>query len=149
MDSRRPQVNFVLDASVALAWFLTRNDPNEAGLAQHALQVTMTQGALVPHLWYPEVANALVLAERHRASTSQASSGFLADLDSLPITLDLNLPHLTQNKVVALARNHQLTAYDAIYLELALRKGAPLATFNRKLAEACRKAGGQVFGDQS
>jgi predicted nucleic acid-binding protein len=141
-------VNLVLDASVALAWFLTRNDPNEAGHAQHALQMVMTQGALVPHLWYPEIANALMLAERHLASTPEASTGFLADLDFLPITLDLNLPHLTQQKILTLARNHQLTAYDAAYLELAIRKGAPLATFDKKLAEAYRKAGGPVFGDQ-
>jgi len=108
----------------------------------------MIQGALVPHLWYPEVANALVLAERHGASRPETSSGFLADLDSLPVTPDLNLPHLMQKKILTVARNHQLTAYDATYFELGLRKGAPLATFDRKLAEAYRKAGGQVFGDQ-
>jgi predicted nucleic acid-binding protein len=48
---------------------------------------------------------------------------------------------------LALARAHRLTAYDATYLELALRRGAPLATFDQKLAEAARKAGGRVFGD--
>src|SRR5882762_2198874 len=136
MDSRRPKVNFVLDASVTLGWHLTRPNPNEALLAQEALHGTMIHGALVPYLWYPEVANALVIAERQGASTAQDSSGFLADLDSLPISFDPSLPHSMQSKVLTLARTYQLTAYDATYLELALRKAAQLATFDRKLAEA-------------
>jgi len=59
-------VNFVLDASVTLGWHLTRPNPNEALLAQEALHGTMIHGALVPYLWYPEVANALVIAERQQ-----------------------------------------------------------------------------------
>jgi len=46
-----------------------------------------------------------------------------------------------------LARAYQLTGYDATYLELVLRSGGVLATFDRQLAEAARKAGGRVFGD--
>ena len=49
---------------------------------------------------------------------------------------------------MALARSYGLTAYDAMYLELALRRGAPLATFDSQLADATRKAGGRVFGDK-
>jgi predicted nucleic acid-binding protein len=107
----------------------------------------MSHGAIVPHLWYPEVVNALVMSERQGVSTPQDSGNFLADLDSLPISLDTIFGHSTRNETLALARKWQLTAYDATYLELAQRKGASLATFDRQLAQACRQAGIHVFGD--
>jgi predicted nucleic acid-binding protein len=137
----------ILDASVAVAWHLTRNDPQEAALAQEALHVAMSQGTLVPFLWYTEVANALLVAERRQVSDPQASARFLADLESLPIVMDSASPHSLQAKNLDLARTHQLTAYDATYFELAKRKNASLATFDRRLADAFRKAGGHVFGD--
>lgn len=56
-------------------------------------------------------------------------------------------PVMRCDLVLALAREHGLTAYDATYLELALRVGAVLATFDGKLADAMRRAGGTVFGD--
>jgi predicted nucleic acid-binding protein len=140
-------VTLVLDASVVIAWHLTRSDKHEALLAQQALQLAMAQGATVPFLLFPEVANALLIAERQQLSTAKASATFLADFDTLPITLDSVSPRTAQTQVIAQARAYQLTAYDAIYFELARRKRASLATFDRKLAEAFRKAGGQVFGD--
>jgi predicted nucleic acid-binding protein len=141
-------MTLVLDASMAVAWSITRNDPNEASLAQQALQLTMLQGALVPLLWYIEVANAVLNAERSRVSDPQASARFLADLESLPIAADSVSPRSLQARVLDFARAHQLTAYDAAYFELATRRNAPLATFDRQLADAFRKAGGRVFGDQ-
>jgi predicted nucleic acid-binding protein len=147
MDSRRAKVTLALDASVAVAWHVTRNDPQEAVLAQEALQVAMSRGALVPFLWYTEVANAILVAERRQISDPESSVRFLADLDSLPITMDSASPRSLQAKTLNLARTHQLTAYDATYFELASRKNAYLATFDRQLADAFRKAGGHVFGD--
>jgi len=82
-------VNLVLDASIALSWFVTRSSVSEAILSQKALQNAMVYGALIPHLWYSEVMNGIILAERHGASTAQDSSHFFADLDSLPISLTL------------------------------------------------------------
>ncbi len=140
-------MRLVLDASMALAWHLTRSNPDEAGLAQEALSVIMERGALVPHLWFPEVANAILLAERHGVSDPPGSSAFRADLDTLPILTDTTYPQVVQGELVKLGRAHQLTAYDATYLELALRKAATLATFDRRLAAACREAGVAVFGD--
>jgi predicted nucleic acid-binding protein len=72
----------------------------------------------------------------------------LIDLATLWIDQDSAPVAKTQSKVLEVARNYQLTAYDATYLELAQRKSATLATFDRQLAEAYRKAGGRVFGDQ-
>jgi predicted nucleic acid-binding protein len=140
-------VTLVLDASVAVAWLLARSDPEDARLAQLALQFSVQQKALIPSLWFTEVANALLVAERRRICTPEASALFLADLDALPITVDDASPHTVQVQSLSLARTSGLTAYDAIYLELARRKKCSLATFDRKLAEAFRNAGGHVFGD--
>jgi len=140
-------MNLIIDASMAVAWHVSRNDPNEAGIAQQAIHAVMSGGALIPNLWFVEVANALLTAERRHVSDRQAATRFLADLDALPITVDSWSPVALRAEVLNLGRLHDLTAYDATYLELALRTNSLLATFDRKLADAYRKAGGHVFGD--
>lgn len=140
-------MNLVLDASAVMGWHIVRQDPNEAAQAQHALRAVMANGAIVPALWYQEIANALLHAERYQSFTLNATTAFLADLASLPIATDTASPVSTQAPLLALARAFHLTAYDASYLELAIRKTAKLATFDRRLAEAARSAGVPVFGD--
>ena len=140
-------MRLVLDASMSLAWLLSRKDPGEAELAARALDDVRASGALVPALWYPEVANALLLAERQRVITAQGSASFLSSLSIWGIDQDQVPPALTQAEAILLARMYHLTAYDATYLELAMRRAAVLATFDRKLAEAARAAGVRVFGD--
>jgi len=140
-------VSLVLDASAALAWGITRTDPNEAGLAQQALADVQLAGAEVPALWYAEVANTLLVFERAKRFSQQDSANFLLDLATLTITQDETPMASLQPQILAAARTYQLTAYDATYFELAMRRGATLATFDRQLAQAFRKAGGHVFGD--
>jgi predicted nucleic acid-binding protein len=132
---------------MALAWCITRSDPSEAGLAQEALNFVRLNRVQVPALWYAEILNTLVGFERAKRLSPQDSSNFLNDLGTLWIDQDLTPVTDTQFGVLAVARTHQLTAYDATYFELAMRQGATLATFDRPLAEALRKAGGHVFGD--
>ena len=141
-------MSLVLDASTALAWCIARTDPNEAGLAQQTLANVQLTGACAPALWYAEVANTLLVFERAKRFSQSDSACFLSDLSRLAITPDETPMARLQPQILAAARTYQLTAYDATYLELALRKGTALATFDRKLAEAFRKAGGCVFGDQ-
>jgi predicted nucleic acid-binding protein len=138
----------VLDASMALAWHIKRTSAKEAALAQKALLEVDRLGAVVPGLWFSEVANGLLIAERHGATTTGAISGFHSDLTLMDIGIDSALPHATFAIILSLGRIWKLTAYDAAYLELVLRTGHQLATFDRQLAEATRKAGGQVFGDR-
>lgn len=140
-------MTLVLDASMTLAWLLRRRDPAEAALAIVALDVVRATGAVVPPLWYPEVGNALLLAERQKVITAQDSVSFLFSLAPWEIHEDRFAPASIQTKAIDLGRIHNLTAYDATYLELAIRRGAELATFDRKLAEAARTAGVRVFGD--
>ncbi len=137
----------VLDASMALAWLFPRQDAVEAALAERALDELDSEEFLVPVLWYSELANALLRGERRLLVTAAQTAAFLAELELADIEIDAGSPRVRQSVVLALARTHGLTAYDATYLELALRRGVPLATFDTQLAEAMRRAGGQVFGD--
>ena len=139
----------VLDASMTLAWIFPRHDPAEASLADQALDELDHEEFAVPAIWYGEVANALLRGERKGLITLSQTAAFLAELDLADIETEADSPRLRQSVVMALAGSYSLTACDAIYLELALRRGAPLATFDSQLADATRRAGGQVFGDAS
>lgn len=144
MDRGRSAVRLVLDASTALAWIFERIDPKEAERANAVLAGLKEREALVPPLWHVEVLNALVAAQRRGVITVSKALDFLSRLDRLPIRTDAAVPPRKEH-VFALAREHNLSAYDAIYLELALRAGAALATFDRRLARARDKAGARSF----
>lgn len=140
-------MGLVLDASATLAWLVRRADQGEDRLADEVLRYLETQGAVVPALWFPEVANGVLTAERRTGIGNSRSASFLAMVNALPITEDATRPWATQSTVLTLARAYKLTGYDATYLELVLRTGGMLATFDRQLADAVRGAGGRVFGD--
>ena len=94
--------------------------------------------ALVPAVWWFEVRNLLLTGERVGRMDPIGTAAFLADLEALSLRID-RAPE--SDVVLALARTHRLTIYDAAYLELAGRIGAPLATLDRQLARAARAAG--------
>lgn len=142
-------MSLVLDASMALAWKFKRTDPVEAAQAEQALKRLDSVQATVPATWYPEVASGVLRGERQGAIKPDESAYFLNELAQADIVLDEQSPRIHQTIVLALARLHGLTAYDATYLELAMRRAAELATFERKLAAAARAAGVRVFGDPS
>lgn len=138
-------MTLIIDASMALAWIYSREKPDEAACADKALQATTEMAIVVPSLWHTEIANALLVGERRKVVTEAQSIDFLARLSRLPIAVDDVPTALRQDQVMALAREHGLTAYDATYLDLALRMGAALATFDGKLAGAMQRAGGELF----
>jgi predicted nucleic acid-binding protein len=132
---------------MALAWLIARADRTDAALADRAFDRVSAYGAEVPAFWFAEVANALLMFERARKLTEQDASSYLADISLLAITQD-ELPCASrQSRVLDLGRIHGLSAYQATYLELAMRRATVLATFDRKLADAARAAGVRVFGD--
>ena len=137
----------ILDASATLAWFVQRTDAHEAALADEIVSTVERDEATVPTIWYVEVVNGLLVAERSRLSDPSKSSRFLGELSALPIIEDRVGASSVQSEVLAIGRRYGLTAYDSVYLELSLRTGGALATFDRQLADALRKAGGRVFGD--
>lgn len=132
---------FVVDASIVGCWCF----PDEAdALADLAFQRLHAEGAIVPALWWFEVRNLVVIAERRGRLEPAGAAEFLADLEHLPIRIDRE-PH--SEMILGLARTHRLTVYDAAYLELARRLDAPLATLDQALAGAARVTGVFMLGD--
>jgi predicted nucleic acid-binding protein len=132
---------------MTVAWQFKRVDPAEIQLAEEALVELASVQAYVPAIWFAEVANSLLRGERQGVIPPAQTASFLNDLSQANIEADMESPRSRQARVLALARTHKLTAYDATYLELAMRRAATLATFDRKLADAARVAGVRVFGD--
>ena len=131
----------VLDCSVAIAWCFA----DEASAELDALlDGVRANGVLVPAIWHLEVANVLLTAERRGRISERGATRSLHLLSSLPIHTDHADPERMRRDIVPLARAHRLMAYDATYLELAIRTGVPLATTDRILAAAARTAGVSV-----
>jgi len=132
----------VLDCSVAMSWCFEDEADAES---DRVLDALATCEALVPSVWPLEVANVLLVAERRDRLTPAASSRFLDLLGALPILVEEVPFERATSQVLAVARTSDLSAYDASYLELAMRTGSPLATRDERLKEACRATGVEVF----
>jgi predicted nucleic acid-binding protein len=132
----------VVDCSVSMAWCF--EDECDA-LADAVLEVFPETEVWVPALWPLEVANVLLVAERRERLTSAGSARFLELLAGLPIVIDGGTHERAFGSVISTARELGLSAYDAAYVDLATRLGAPLATRDRKLKRACRESGVEVF----
>jgi predicted nucleic acid-binding protein len=101
-------------------------------------------GAVVPALWWFEVRNTLIVGERRGRLDAIQTTEILAQIEALPISRDREPD---SEAVLALARAHRLTVYDAAYLELALRADLPLATLDRQLAAAARAVRVPLLGE--
>ena len=127
---------FVVDCSVAMAWlFHDEATPETAAL----LNRMATETALVPAWWFIEITNVLALAERKGRITPAQSDAFVADLGKLGIERDDEAPDRAFTHLLTLCRTHQLTSYDAIYLDLAVRRNLPLATLDQDLRKTAKK----------
>lgn len=136
-------MEFVLDSSVALAWVIA----DETSVNADRILTAATPGSVfwVPALWWYEVANALTLAQRRRRLHA-ADWARAAELYSiLPIQTDAELNVSALWRLHALAEEHNLSGYDAAYLDLTQRKGLPLASFDRALVKAARQAGVEII----
>ena len=129
-------MNFVLDCSFAMAWVLA----DEGSPETDAVLDSLGKGAkaFVPHLWQWEVGNVLLGIERKKRAPAATVKGHLLTLQSLPIEVDAAAFDQTWTATFLLAQKHQLTAYDAAYLEIALRRGLPLASLDRELMAAAK-----------
>jgi len=135
---------FVLDPSVALAWFLDQPVPAYATQVRHALVVGAR--AVVPSLWHLEVANTLVVAERRRILSRAEVTDSLADIEEIIVQATQTSGDLVPvRQALTTARTFQLTAYDAVYLDTARREGLPLATLDRSLRAAAVRASVELF----
>ena len=128
----------VLDCSVALSWCF-EDEATKAGEA--LLDRLLDEQAAVPALWHLEIANVLALAERKKRISTAESSAFVGLIGAISLAVDAETPMRALGDVLNLARTHDLTAYDAAYLELAMRLGVPLATRDEHLRKAAKKTG--------
>ena len=130
---------FVLDASVAAAWVLPDED---AAVADVALDRLGAETAKVPGLFWHELRNLLLSAERRGRIDGGYADTSMARLRRLSIVCP---DEFDDREVMALARAHRLSAYDASYLALALREGCALASLDRRLNEAAVAEGMATF----
>ena len=135
-------MTIVLDCSVTLAWCLPDEDQ---GVAAAMLNEAAQDGALAPWIWPYELANGLLQAESRGRLTSQRTVTFLAGLNRLAVVVESEQPERVLSEIRQLGQMHRLTAYDAAYLDLALRTKSSLATFDKRLAAAARSAGVNVL----
>jgi len=129
-------LNIVVDASMTAAW-LFADERTDAALAVFA-DVT-ANGAIVPSLWRLEIANLLRTAERRGRCDYALADALLDQLVRLPIEIDRETDAHAWHATRALSREHGLTPYDAAYLELAIRRGLPLASGDRDLIAAAKQ----------
>jgi predicted nucleic acid-binding protein len=129
---------FVLDGSITLAWLFEDEADAYVEAVENSL---MAASAVVPSLWYLEVANGALIGERRKRTTEAKVAQFLSLLKSLPITADEETTARAWQETLQLARTHKLSSYDAAYLELAIRRGLPLATLDEDLAAAAAAVG--------
>lgn len=129
----------VLDCSVTMACLFE----DEASEASERLLEALADGAVahVPQLWPLEVSNVLLVAERRGRISAAESAAFWEALRGLRIEVDEQTATRAPETILHLARHYGLSTYDAAYLELAMRRGLPLATHDRKLATAATAAG--------
>jgi len=140
-------VNFVLDASVAMCWLFLDGKPVERAYALKVL-AAMKQaetGALVPVTWGLEVSNVIAKAEAKGLVREVQSEAFLEMLEAMDIAADRATFSKALADTLQIARRYRLSAYDASYLELAMREALPLATLDEDLQKAARKAGVKRF----
>ena len=126
---------FVLDASVVLTWCF----PDEQSQKAEEISERIASGdrALVPAFWPHEVLNALLVGERRKRMTAELIGAFVQDLNRLPVDIDRATTAATVfGSTQTLCRQHRLTAYDAAYLELAIRESCALATVDDDLRKA-------------
>ena len=129
---------FVLDCSMTMAWCFE----DEAQPRADAVLALLADGeALVPGLWPLEVTNVLAVCERRNRITAARIDEFIGMLRSLPIRIDDQTARQGLDRTLALARAEPLTAYDAAYVELALREACPLATLDATLSRTAAKLG--------
>lgn len=137
--------NFVMDNSVSMRWVLASKKKADQKYAEAVLKTLVDVDAIVPDLWHLEAANVLLSAEKRKELETGDIERFISQLESLPIQVDPATYHQVFSRTLSLARSYKLSSYDAAYLELAVREGLPLATLDKDLLKAAKKAGVDIY----
>jgi predicted nucleic acid-binding protein len=129
--------DFVIDNSVVMTWCFGDEISRYSDRVLDSLEVST---GFVPSIWPLEVSNVLLVAERKKRISEADSARFLALLTELPIIVEQESPERMIKEILALARKHKLSSYDASYLDLAMRKGLPIATLDKNLITAAKQS---------
>lgn len=127
---------FVIDNSIVMTWCFEDEGNDYAEAVLDSLEVAQ---AVVPAIWPLELGNVLLVAERKNRLSEAAVVRFLALVNNLPIIVEQESPERMLKEIVALAREHKLSTYDASYLDLAMRLGVPIATQDASLTTAVQQ----------
>jgi predicted nucleic acid-binding protein len=132
-------IQLVLDASMALSWLL----PDEASGVSISVQseVAKADGVWVAGHWALEVANSICMAERRKRLDAAGVAQAVALFTQLPVAVDPETDKHASTATLALARDYAISVYDTAYLELALRRGAALASLDRPLRLVAKNLG--------
>ena len=136
--------DFVLDNSVVMTWCFKDEASPYADCVLNRLEDSV---GFVPSIWPLEVCNVLLMAERKKRIGEADSTRFIALLSELPIIVEQEPPERMIKEIFALARKHKLSSYDASYLDLAMRKGFPIATLDRNLIAAAKRSRVPILSD--
>ena len=128
--------DFVIGNSVIMAWCF-KDETSQ--YADHILDRLEDSAGFVPSIWPLEVCNVLLVAERKKRIGEAGSTRFIALLSELPIIVEQESPERMIKDIFPLARKHKLSSYDASYLDLAMRKGLPIATLDKNLIAAAKR----------
>ena len=126
------------DASLALSWAF---DDEATPFTAKVLKLLENVHAVTPALWPFEVVRVLAAAERRGRINAGQQTEFLERLRLLPIMIERRPAVWLGQQILPLARAYKLSAYDAAYLELAIREDLPLATLDEDLRTATLAAG--------
>ncbi|MBI3863841.1 MAG: type II toxin-antitoxin system VapC family toxin [Planctomycetia bacterium] len=129
-------MSIIADISVVLAW---RFEEKQTEQALDVLRLIEREGLLVPSLWWSELENGILMGERRGRTTAEDSAAFVKLVRALPIRTDAAPRHQISDDIIDIGRRHQLTAYDAAYVELAMREGAVLASFDAAIRRCANK----------
>lgn len=130
--------DFVLDCSLTMAWLFEDESTQATDAVLHRLKDSV---AGVPTVWPLEVANVLLIAQRHKRISPSKASSFIDALAALPIIIDETTSARALHSIYTLADSTRLTIYDAAYLDLALREKIPLLSLDQTLIKAAKKMG--------
>jgi predicted nucleic acid-binding protein len=134
--------NFVLDNSVIISWCFKNEANKYSDIVLDSLEYSV---AAVPSIWLLEVVNVLLVAERRKRLSEADSTRFIELLNQLPIVVEHDLYENKMGDFMSMGRKYNLSSYDASYIELAMRSGLPLATLDKSLRSACKKAKVPVY----
>ena len=133
---------FVLDASIVLSWCFPDEEAQKAEKISE--RIALGDQPAVPAFWRHEVLNALLAGEKRKRLTNELIQAFIKDLEQLPAEIDTPAAGTVFHSTQDLCRKHGLTAYDAAYLELAMRHRIALATADDALERAARAEGIEI-----